>query len=204
LQKDKEHFMNRLRRVRRESSPFPIAADVLEVRALLSGAAAVHSAAQHALAVAHAPAAGKITSTGYQVTVQIPDLLSVNNPPVQGPGSLAITPVSTTVGSHVQVRVTAALTVDTIPALLTVSLKGKVLSSSSNGSTTTVHLAPSGTFKFTSTISGHVKTISIHAIAPMTITLDNTGTFTALETEFNLPPIHGTPRPPFDFLAYTA
>jgi hypothetical protein len=38
----------------------------------------------------------------------------------------------------------------------------------------------------------------------MTITLDDTGKFTLLETEFKFPTSHGVLPPPFTFLAYTA
>jgi hypothetical protein len=205
--------MVRLRRKDCSSFQVPAAAEVLEVRSLLSGAAAaVHSAAHHALAAGHAPAgagaapaAGKTMSTQYDVTVQFPAFfIPGNNPPFQVPGLLAITPVSTTVGSHVQVAVRSSITVFGLPALVDVSLKGKVLSSSSNGLTTTVNLAPTGTLKFTANISGHIRTSTFRAIAPMTITLDDTGQFTLVETDFKVPPSHGVTKPPITFLAYTA
>lgn len=202
--------MVRLRR--KESSSFQIsaAAEVLEVRSLLSGAAAaVHSAALHAQAAEQtpavagvAPATGKTTSTSYQVTVQIPDLNG--NPPQQSAGLLVISPVSTTVGSHVTAAVSATFTLTGIPALAALFVKGKVLSSSSNGSTTTVNLAPTGTLKLTGSAGGHTFRGHARAIAPMTITLDDaSGKVTSLQTSIKFPSSHGTPPPPFYVLAYT-
>jgi hypothetical protein len=201
--------MSRLRRVRREVHSIPAAAEVLEARSLLSGAAAaVHSAAHHALTAEHAPGAapdaGKPIALPFDVTVQFTSLFPIGGPPVQTPGVVTITPVSATVGSRVTATVSAAVTILGNPALVGLSVKGKVLSSSSNGSTTTVHLVPTGTLRLTFSAGARNLSRTLRAIAPMTITLDNQGKFTLLETAVKLPSDHGKPPPPFDFLAYTA
>jgi hypothetical protein len=88
--------MSRLRRCADDSRFAPEAAEVLETRSLLSGAAAaVHNAAQHAAAIA--PATSTLTFLG---SVQF--IEGVNS--INVPGTIKFHPALVKVGSHITVH----------------------------------------------------------------------------------------------------
>jgi len=201
--------MNRLRRGSRDVSPFPIAADVLEARALLSSAAAIHSAVHHAQTSVAGPAASSgqppiqpaITLANFQVTYQSPD--PEGGGTISFPGSLGISPVLLKVGARVTVTGSAAPNLGT-PTSMTMKLSGKVQSWAPQGVTTNVALSTTGNLTFKQPgATGPFRHIVYHATNPLVINLDSTGTFSVLEDTFTHPPIHNVFFLPVQLLAHT-
>lgn len=161
-------------RTKRESFPTLMAAEVLELRSLLSaGAAAVHQATH---------AAGQATAhpASHPVLTPFPVSLSATN--TQGTldeftGSLTMTPVTLKVGTHVTLNVTGVDTT-TVPLTYTVVIKGKISFLSPGADTTNIQLIPSGTLTVKDG-SGHTLTTAKAGKAhPLTLNVVNlTGAF---------------------------
>lgn len=174
--------MNRLRRETRGNCDFAVAAEVLELRSLLSaGAVAVHQAthaADHAVSSNVSP---QTTPATIPVTVQLdnPDLFRQ----IPG-GSLTITPVVLKAGGHVTIHVSAED--DTLtPVFYTAVIKGKITSWHDVGISTQVTLVPTGTLTAKDG-SGHVLgKVSAQKTTPFTLTLkQNTLAFITLDLNF--------------------
>lgn len=117
-----------------------MAAEVLEVRSLLSGAAAaVHQA------VAHAAGAELLTPAKLLHPVVTPEL-TVSGQTFTGPQakSFSISQVSPKQGSIVNVHATFTVIDQNLPASFTGSFSGKVLSTQTLGNLTKVSLIPTG------------------------------------------------------------
>lgn len=125
--------MSRLRRTRCNSITLPVAAEVLETRALLSaGAAAAHAAVQHAQAQALAPAAKTVFDIDVTTSV---------SPSTHYSGTMTVSKVSVTPGAHI----TAHITVDLGPHhTLKGTISGQVQSSVVGAQSTTLTLSPGG------------------------------------------------------------
>jgi len=181
--------MTRLRRETRSNCDFAVAAEVLELRSLLSAGAA---AAHHALQVADHAAAP--TPNTHPTLPTIPVTVQLNSPELfrQIPGTLTITPVVLKPGGHVTIHVSAED--DTVtPVFYTVAIKGKITSWHDVGISTQVSLVPTG--KLTAKDgSGHtLGTLKPQTGTPLSLTLhQSTLAYITLDLNFishSKPPI---------------
>lgn len=181
--------MNRLRREALSHCDFAVAAEVLELRSLLSaGAAAVHHAV-HAADHAAAP-----TPNTHPTLATIPVTVQLDNPDLfrQIPGTLTITPVVLKPGGHVTIHVSAED--DTLtPVFYTVAIKGKITSWHDVGISTQVSLVPTGTL-IAKDGSGHtLGTLKPQKGTPLSLTLhQNTLAYITLDlhlTSHSQPPV---------------
>jgi hypothetical protein len=176
--------MIRLRRGDDHSGILPAAAEVLEARSLLSGAAAaVHSAEQHAAAIT--PAASTVTFPGVLQLVEGVDTENV-------PGTIKFHPAQVTVGSHLSVHFVGHIG----PHITyTISLKATVASiDTSHGPEAIVTLTnDAGSFVGNDNEPGH-HTHGVAALSNFALFLDPDGSLVALTGNFIV--THPTPGAP--------
>jgi len=180
--------MTKLRHVPSESSPFPVAAEVFESRALLSAGAAVHSALDHAQAASHAAPAPATTGPILPVSVRI----TVGaDPPIINPGQMTISAVVPTVGAFVKAHISTAFNTPERANVLSISLSGRVQTVTPQTTTTNVQVAPVGALKLTQTLAtGKVIHFTYKPTNPLTIRIDGSGNPLALVTTFTHHPVH--------------
>lgn len=190
--------MRRLRRLRCETSPFHVAAEVCETRALLSAVAAVHGAVQHAQAFSHAAPAPAAKASTVAVDFKLDDTIGT----VHAPGVVTISPIVPTAGAHVKAHVFTAYRLGLTDLVFNISLSAKVQSAVPQGDTTVVTLAPTGSLKMKQTLdTGKVVNLTYKVTSPLTITLDQEGAFKSLETTFVHAPKKNTLFLPLDITA---
>jgi hypothetical protein len=189
--------MNRLRREARNRCDFAVAAEVLELRSLLSaGAAAVHHAVHAAdHAAAPTPDTHPVLPT-IAVTVQTN---SAEDGFHQFPGTMTITPVVLKKGSHITIKVNA--TDDThagATLVYTAVIKGTVTSFEPVGISNQVKLVPAGSI-VEKDLSGHtLGTAKVAKTPPLLLTLNaSTGKFITFDVNFTVP--HSKPPIAVDF-----
>lgn len=201
--------MNIMARLRQSHCGTPcsfLAAEVLEVRALLSAGSAVAGALHHAqTAGAALPAAVVQPAThqsNFQVTVEMPNLSSSGT--IQVPGQLSISPVLLKAGSHMSAHVSTSQPLQTATVFVNLSLTAKVQSWVPSGPLEIVTLIPRGSLKLKGVLpSGHVvQKVTFTPNSPLTVRLDQSGAFLRLETNCTHPPINGQVIPPIDFVAF--
>jgi len=169
-------------RANRDAASLPLAAQVLELRSLLSaGAAAVHHATH---AADHAVAS---TPDTHPVLPTIPVTVQVTAPEVffQIPGTLTITPVVLKAGAHVTIHASAVDNSGPTPLTYTAVIKGKITSWHDVGISTQVSLVPTGTITEKDG-SGHtLGTAKALKTPPLLLTLHQTTlTFIGLDLNF--------------------
>jgi hypothetical protein len=192
-------LMTKLRHAPSESSPFPVAAEVCETRALLSAGAAVHSALDHAQASSHAAPAPNTAGTNFSVTVHI---LVGADTPIINPGQATISPIIQRVGAPVKAHLSTAFNSPGNANVLNITLSGKIQSVQPHTSNINFLVRPVGALKLTQTpATGHVIHFTYKPTNPLTIATDLNGTFTGLDTTFTHPPVHGIPFLPIEIRA---
>lgn len=195
--------MTRLRRTRSASTPLPVAADVLEARALLSGAAAaVHAAVHHSQATTHG-SAGAVTPSRAQLTLyQVTAQITLNGDATDVPAQLFIAPVPLKPGAHVTVNVGFVTNLGGLMTDVVAKLTGTVKSWGPAGVLTAVTLKAGGSIVLAPVglpRSQIAKLVSTGA--PLTIELDSTGKFVSLQTDFKT--ARSNPPLTYNFLCYT-
>jgi hypothetical protein len=156
------------------SGLLPPAAEILEVRSLLSGAtAAVHSAEQHAAAIT--PAASTVTFPG---VLQLVEGVETENVP----GTIKFHPAQVTVGAHLSVHYTGHID----PQIkFTISLTATVASiDTSHGPEAIVTLTnDAGSFGFNTIAGGHHQH-GVAALSNFALFLNPNGSLAALTGNF--------------------
>lgn len=191
--------MTKLRHVPSESSPFPVAAEVFESRALLSAGTAVHSALDHAQVALHAAPAPATTGPSLPVSVRI----TVGaDPPIINPGQMTISTIVPSVGAFVKVHISTAFNSPGNANVLSISLSGRIQTVTPQPTTTNVQVAPIGALKITqTTATGRVIHFTYKPTNPLTIRIDGNGNPLALVTTFVHHPVHNIPFLPIKIQA---
>jgi hypothetical protein len=172
---------------------FPAAAEVLEVRSLLSAGSAVHQA-EHFAAQQVAPA--KLQQVAVTALVNINGTPSSSSPAT----SFAISPISLTPGSVVKAHASFTVVFQNIqPVTFTGSFSAKVISSGPFLSGTKVELNPTGgTFVAHFTENGHkMKELLVPLGIVGEVVLDAQQQFTGLAVAYTLK--QGPPGSDFGF-----
>lgn len=197
--------MTRLRHVPSESSPFPVAVEVCESRALLSASAAVHSALDHA-ALNYAGAASQAVPTTVPTGTILPVSVRItvgSDTPIINPGQMTISAVVPRVGAFVKIHISTAFNSPGNANVLSISLSGRIQTVTPEPATTNVQVAPLGALKLTQTsASGKVIHFTYKPTNPLTIRIDGTtGNPLALVTTFVHHPVHNIPFLPIKIQA---
>jgi hypothetical protein len=194
--------MPRLRRTACTGGAIPIAAEVLEVRSLLSAAsAAVH----HALAAeqlgagarVHQPATSASQLTAVGATVQS----TTNGDVSQFSGNVMYAPVPPKIGAHLTFYAGFVVTTGGVVFHADIALKGTIQKLTPVGATEVATLKATGTLS--EGVVGFPKAGQIGKTngTPLTVTFDLTGKFLSFETTFALE--HANVPTTSDILVYT-
>jgi len=194
--------MSRLRCIARSGGTIPIAAEVLEVRSLLSAAsAAIH----HALAAEHESAGAHVqqpaTATPQQQAVGATVQSTTNGDITQFPGNVIYTPGLPKVGAHLTIYAGAVVNNGGILFTTNIVLKGTIQHVSPHNNTEIATVKATGTIS--EGVVGFPKTNQFAKTngTPLTVTFDLTGKFLSFETSFALE--HANVPTTSDILVYT-
>jgi hypothetical protein len=179
----------------------PVAAEVLELRSLLSAGAA--QAVHHGdSAFSRGGVSPAVTLTNYAVTTQVSD--SVIPDVFDFPAVVSIGPVPLKVGARVVSQFSANFVEGPEHVTIKGTITGRVQSWTPQGNNTAFTLVPGGSLHVH--VTGGPPGTSSYSIrpagSPLTIDIDGTtGAFVSLQTDFkNSNPHNGTP---FTLLAFT-
>jgi hypothetical protein len=178
--------MNALRRKSSAGFTHHVAAEVLEVRALLSAAAAVvhHTTAPTTTKAYQGSASGHVQE-GFGSSL---------DPPTDFTGTLTLNAMQLKNGASIKGHFTGTGTVGLGHHTYNVAFKGKITSFFIGGFTTVTVAAKGAGFVDTVAKPGQGKVVAKTALLPLTFTFDSNGNFVRVNGKFQTAP-HGSTGP---------